>query len=151
MKLSYKEIKDVKSVEEILAITKAKGGEISKEEAETLLRDIKKYGELPDDKLDEVTGGTGWWTSYDIWKNPKSVVYKFQCGQHVEAIRDYGWLTGHVYTKGCVVIERDAKLDRRFTDYYVPYYLLSSDSTDFNGRWIAEHDIEGGYDLIVSD
>ena len=146
-----KELRNVKSAEDLLALAKEKGGELTEEDAASALQSLEKASELSDGALEQVAGGSGWSTCYNMWLTPEEVVFKFQMNQHVEAITSVGWLTDHVYTVGCTVIGREARQDPSHPGCYIPYYLLSSDDPRFNGHLIPEHDIEGGYSLIISN
>ena len=146
-----KELRNVKSVEDLLALAKEKGGEMTEEDAALALRSMEQDSELSDEALEQVAGGSGWRTCYNMWLTPEEVMFKFQMNQHVEAITSVGPLTEHVYTVGCTVIGREARLDPSHPSCYIPYYLLRSDDPRFNGHLIPEHDIEGGYSLIISD
>ena len=50
-------LKEVKSVDDILALAKENGIEITSEKAKELFEQIKSNGELTDDQLESVAGG----------------------------------------------------------------------------------------------
>lgn len=50
-------LKEVKSVDDILALAKENGIEITPEKAKELFDEIKSNGELTDDQLESVAGG----------------------------------------------------------------------------------------------
>lgn len=52
-----KKLKEAKSVEEIIAIAKEDGVELSEENAETIYAQMNQSGELSDDDLAMVVGG----------------------------------------------------------------------------------------------
>lgn len=52
-----KKLKEAKSVEEIIAIAKEDGVELSEENAETIYTQMNQSGELSDDDLAMVVGG----------------------------------------------------------------------------------------------
>ena len=58
-------IKGAKSVEELIEIAKKDGVELSGENAEAILAEINKSGELSDEDLEKVAGGKRWW---ECWK-----------------------------------------------------------------------------------
>ncbi len=63
----FKKLKDAKSAEEMIAIAKEYGKEMTKEEAEEILAFSGAQGELDDDALDSVAGGMNipsWLKSY---------------------------------------------------------------------------------------
>lgn len=146
-----KELRNVRSVEDLLTLVKEKGGEMTEEDAASALRSMEQDSELSDETLEQVAGGSGWRTCYNMWLTPEEVVYKFGINQHVEAITSVGSLTNHVYTVGCTVIGREARPDPCHPSCFIPYYLLRSGDPRFNGHLIPEHDIEGGYSLIISN
>ena len=51
--------KTAKSVEELIALAKENGIEMTEEEAEKYFADLHREGELADDELDNVSGGCG--------------------------------------------------------------------------------------------
>ncbi len=61
--------KAAKSVEELLAIAKENGMELSEEEAKKFLAELNKEGEIANDELDNVSGGCG--KSYDPHTDPR--------------------------------------------------------------------------------
>lgn len=61
MKARLKEwVSAAKSVDEIIALAKESGIELTPEKAEELLRNYDKFRELSDDDLDNVSGGDGY-------------------------------------------------------------------------------------------
>lgn len=50
--------KEMQSVDELIAFAKENGVELSAEEAEKVYADLHKTGELADDELDNVSGGS---------------------------------------------------------------------------------------------
>ena len=54
-----------KSVEELLKLAEAYGYEISKEEAEEIFAELNQAGELSDEELENVTGGSCYSTDSD--------------------------------------------------------------------------------------
>lgn len=51
--------KTAKSAEELLALAKNEGNELTAEQAEKVFEELHKAGELSDEELDNVTGGCG--------------------------------------------------------------------------------------------
>ena len=52
-------LKEAKSTDEILALAKENGIELSEEKAKELFAELNASGELSDDDLDKVAGGIG--------------------------------------------------------------------------------------------
>lgn len=55
--------KEAKSAEELLAMAKENGMELTEEEAEEYYDRLHASGELADDELDSVAGGSSWCTN----------------------------------------------------------------------------------------
>lgn len=103
-----------------------------------------QYTPVKDEDLAEITGGFR--VTYHYFKSAQEVVFKFEVGQHIEAVTSVGLISNHVYTKGCTVVERNALRDE--DGHWLPYYLVRSDTYTFNGKWLPEHCFEHGYKEI---
>lgn len=55
------EIKNCKTIDELITVSKDNGYELTKEEAKAYFDKFNKSGELTDDELSNVTGGCTWW------------------------------------------------------------------------------------------
>ncbi len=73
--------KEVKSAEELKALAKENGVELSDEQAADMFSKLNTSGELADDELDAVVGGA-------CWKNGVSGLY-CQCGGGIDGYFDY--------------------------------------------------------------
>lgn len=63
----FKKLKEAKTADELIAIAKEYGKELTKEHAEEMLNHSDASGELSDDDLDSVAGGInmpGWMKKY---------------------------------------------------------------------------------------
>ena len=63
----FEKLKDAKTAEEMIAIAKEYGKEMTKEQADEMVSFASAQGELSDDDLDSVAGGIsmpGWLKSY---------------------------------------------------------------------------------------
>ena len=58
-----------KSADEILAIARQNGLQISPEEANLAIEDMKNQGELTDEELEKAAGGRHWWSFEIICKH----------------------------------------------------------------------------------
>ena len=68
--------KEAKTVEELVAVAKENGFELTAEEAKTYFAQLNpKTGELNDDELDNVAGGKKCGTTYDDWGRPVVTPY----------------------------------------------------------------------------
>lgn len=142
-----------KSAEELKTLVSENGFELTEEEAQRAFEKIRKMeGELSDEELEKIAGGITWHTLHETYYSADAVKFKFQVGQHVEVITSVGYLSGHVYTKGATVVDRMVQRDiNRDFEAYIGYYLLSCPGSVFNGKYVAEYDIEGGYKGIWPD
>ena len=95
MKLTKEQVEKVKaaqSAEELLAIAKENGVELTEAEAEKYIAELHQEGEIADDELNNVSGGCG-----DDESDPAP---KYQAGQHL-------WL-GYFTTQNYLEIVVDA-------------------------------------------
>ncbi len=71
-----KKAKEAKSVEELLSLAKENSIELTEEEAKKYFNGLHAKGSLPDEELDNVTGGCG--SSYDP-HNDKTYATQMEC------------------------------------------------------------------------
>ena len=140
--------RQAKNVSELLQLAKENGFEMTESAAEMLFSRMHREGELTDEELSGVSGGRNWYCIYYTSYSPEGVKYRFAVGSHVEVITNVGWLSDHVYTTGATVVDRMVARDAQFGGY-IAYYQISGEG--FNGQWIPEYDIEGGYEIILNN
>ena len=93
-----KKAKTAKSVEELIALAKENGLELTEEEAKKYFAELHKEGELADEELDNVSGGCG-----DDPPQPKfQVNQKVYLGNrmntaNITAVKGYDQKQGFVY------------------------------------------------------
>ena len=104
-----------KSAEELIALAKENGAEITAEEANTYFAKINKSGELSDDELDQVAGGCGederkYWKDYPIYERWEtcehySDLYNGKGNGTCDTCRYYGYI-GDEFNTGWPVCQR---------------------------------------------
>ena len=99
--------------------------------------------ELKNEELEQVTGG--WYVESDTFKTKEEVVFKWNVNAHVEIVTAY--FVGHVFTKGCTVLAREAR-EKEGTNGFCAWYLVSSIHSDYNNKWYQEDSFEHGYNTI---
>jgi len=105
----FDKYKACKTDEELLALARENGLELSAEEAELLMQDFAE-GEIADEELENVTGGGGCVKPPNphpcyLWKNIGSVEFAFEIGATVQAFADG---CSH-HTATCKVTNREAR------------------------------------------
>ena len=94
--------KTAKSAEELLALAKAEGIALSKEEATKYFADLHKEGELSDDELDNVSGGGCGDPPESRFKVGDWIGGYFLLGQHYKVL-SVTW-TGSDYSYCCFLV-----------------------------------------------
>ena len=129
--------KTAKSAEELLAMAKAENVELTAEQAAKVFEELNKTGELSDEELDNVAGGTVAVMCGDQcevgWANTKEeVIFRFSVGQYVEVF-DYGKYTYRARIYSIEVKEENGRFRPSYTVERV------SDGKRF---WVGQEEIE---------
>ena len=129
--------KTAKSAEELLAMAKVENVEMSAEQAAEYFATIHASGELSDEELDNVAGGTVAVMCGDQcevgWANTREeVIFRFSVGQYVEVF-DYGKYTYRARIYSLEVKEENGKFRPSYTVERV------SDGKRF---WVGQEEIE---------
>ena len=97
---------------------------------------------ISDDDLKRVSGGTGYtFLNYPVYNTALEVKFKYEVGQTVEVVVDYG-IFNHIYTKQCLIVGRLVNADPADHSKFVAWYLVNATSGDFTNRYYPEVYIE---------
>ena len=96
-----KKAKTAKSAEELIALAKENGLELTEEEAKNYFAELNKEGALADDELDNVSGGCGGSSTpspkYKVGQTFRRIIgLSVDCGE-ITYIYDYDKTNGYLY------------------------------------------------------
>ena len=130
--------KSAKTAEELLEIAKTEGVELTAEEAKKVFSRLHQSGELPDEELDNVSGGCGdpepdcKWGGAGVWKNENDVIYDFETGTRV-----YVYVTPSKGCKGTITAKKIGH-----DDYgYFPTYFVRHDDGGVADDWYGQANV----------
>ena len=138
MKISQellRKIKEAKTAENLVAMAKERNVALTVKQAEAVLAELKKTGELADEELDNVSGGCGdpepavKWGEPGQWDRSEDVTYEFQIGTRVIA-----YITTTSWKKGTVT----AKESRKDDWGWYPGYVIHFDDSSVADEWFAQ-------------
>ena len=113
-------VKQAKSAEELFALAKENGIEMTEEEAEKYFAELHKEGELADDELDNVSGGCG----EEMTQPEPQCESKYKVGSAV-------WFHDRWYTVGAMVWVQSENAWK--------YYIYSSNYAASRNSWVYEN------------
>ena len=137
--------KSAKSAEELLAMAKAEGVELTAEDAEKYFAQLHKSGELADEELDNVSGGGCRWISEHSdsgeCKDAASVTFLYDVGQEEEFY--FRTSSGAMTTRRKIIAREVRYVVNKNNEYvYKPYYLAQNIKKESDVDWYPQDKIE---------
>ena len=130
--------KSANTAEELAALARAEGIELSAEESAKVFANLCKSGELSDEELDNVSGGCGdpepdcKWGGAGVWENENDVIYDFETGTRV-----YVYVTPSKGCKGTITAKKIGH-----DDYgYFPKYFVRHDDGGVADDWYGQANV----------